>query len=90
MLCKEYSTKMGSVSFGKIDGGKVWFTTYVCYPFDSFQRYPARKLPWKSLPLEKLLLCLQSLFVFCLFSDCAALHPALPAKAQTNPQANVA
>lgn len=90
MLYKHYSTKMGSVSCGKI----VWRQSLICnlclYPFDSFQRHPARKLPWKSLPLEELLLCLQSLFVFCLFSDCAALHPALLAKAQTDPQANVA
>lgn len=54
----------------------------------TFKRHPARKLPWKSLPLEELLLCLQSLLVFCLFSDCAALHPALPAEAQADPQAN--
>lgn len=56
----------------------------------SFQRHPAGKLPWKSLPLEELLLRLQSLFVFCLLSDRAALHPALPAEAQADPQANAA
>ncbi|XP_030319842.1 ectonucleoside triphosphate diphosphohydrolase 4 isoform X4 [Calypte anna] len=53
------------------------------------KRHPARKLPWHSLPLEELLLCLQSLFVLCLFSGCAALHPALPPEAQKDPQANV-
>lgn len=56
----------------------------------TFKRHPARKLPWKSLPLEELLLCSQSLFVLCVFSDRAALHPALPAEAQAHPPADAA